>query len=262
MMKLEVVVPTSLSEITLEQYQSFIRLQGDDEFLAKKAVEIFCGVSFQDLPLVRFKDIYNIVQHIHTMLQEKPSLTPTFKIGDTKYGFIPNLEDITYGEFVDLDQFLADPKQLHQAMVVDLDQFLADPKQLHQAMAVLYRPIVEKVGSRYNIEPYEVSEAAADTMKQAPMDIVTGAVVFFYRLGKELLTYMQTSLGEGQKRMSTLPKHNSENDGDGTQHSIALLKAMLDDLTKYQDSPFTNVLHSSPLKRASRRQKTTYSKAK
>ena len=244
MMKLEVVVPTSLSEITLEQYQSFIRLQGDDEFLAKKAVEIFCGVSFQDLPLVRFNDIYNIVQHIHTMLQEKPSLTPTFKIGDTKYGFIPNLEDITYGEFV------------------DLDQFLADPKQLHQAMAVLYRPIVEKIGSRYNIEPYEVSEAAADTMKQAPMDIVTGAVVFFYRLGKELLTYMQTSLGEGQKRMSTLPKHNSENDGDGTQHSIALLKAMLDDLTKYQDSPFTNVLHSSPLKRASRRQKTTYSKAK
>jgi len=36
-MELKVIVPTSLSEITLEQYQRFARLQGDDEFLTKKA---------------------------------------------------------------------------------------------------------------------------------------------------------------------------------------------------------------------------------
>lgn len=238
-MKLEVVVPTSLSEITLEQYQSFVRLEGDEEFLAKKAVEIFCGVSFLDLPSVRFKDIYNIVQHIHTMLQEKPSLTPTFEIGGTNYGFIPILEDITYGEFV------------------DLDQFLADPKDLHKAMAVLYRPITGKVSKRYNIEPYEASRDAAEKMKQAPMSAVAGAVVFFYRLGNELLHYMQTSLEKaGKSQTNTQPNQSLQNDGVGTLHSIALLKAMLEDLTKYQDSPFTNALHSSPLKKASSKRKT------
>ena len=160
-MELKVIVPTTLSEITLEQYQRFARLEGDDEFLTKKALEIFCNVPMEQLPNIRFKDISGVSKHLNAMMKEKPSLTPRFVLDGQEYGFIPNLEDITYGEFV------------------DLDQFLADPKQLHQAMAVLYRPIVEKIGSRYNIEPYEVSEAAADTMKQAPMDIVTGAVVFF-----------------------------------------------------------------------------------
>ena len=178
-MKLEVVVPTSLSEITLEQYQSFVRLEGDEEFLAKKAVEIFCGVSFLDLPSVRFKDIYNIVQHIHTMLQEKPSLTPTFEIGGTNYGFIPILEDITYGEFV------------------DLDQFLADPKDLHKAMAVLYRPITGKVSKRYNIEPYEASRDAAEKMKQAPMSAVAGAVVFFLSFRQRITSLYADLFGEG-----------------------------------------------------------------
>ena len=236
-MKLEVIVPTSLSEITLEQYQSFVRLEGDEEFLAKKAVEIFCGVSFKDLPLVRFKDIVGVVRHIDTMLQEKPSLTPTFDIGGVSYGFIPYLEDITYGEFV------------------DLDQFLADPKELHRAMAVLYRPITERVAKRNNIEPYEASEDAADRMKQAPMSAVAGAVVFFYRLGSELLHYMETCLEKGKKETSTQPNLNSQKDGVGTPHSIALLKAMLEDLMKYQDSPFINVLHSYPLKKANKRRK-------
>jgi len=223
MMELKVIVPTSLSEITLEQYQSFVRLEGDEEFLAKKSLEIFCGVPLQDLPNVRFKDIKNVVKHIHTMLQEKPSLTPYFEIDGVKYGFIPNLEEITYGEFV------------------DLDEFLGNPKDLHRAMAVLYRPIVDRLKSRYTIEPYSGSEEAANTMKQAPMSAVAGAVVFFYRLGEELLNYMKTYSEGNNKKMTTLRRLNSANDGDGIAHSILLLKEMLGDLTKYQDSPFTNV---------------------
>jgi hypothetical protein len=43
-MELKVIVPTSLSEITLDQYQRFARLEGDEEFLTHKMLEIFCGV--------------------------------------------------------------------------------------------------------------------------------------------------------------------------------------------------------------------------
>jgi hypothetical protein len=60
-MELKVIVPTSLSEITLEQYQRFARLEGDEEFLTKKMLEIFCNVPLDKLPNIRFKDVSGVL---------------------------------------------------------------------------------------------------------------------------------------------------------------------------------------------------------
>ncbi len=87
-MELKVIVPTSLSEITLEQYQRFARLEGDNEFLTKKSLEIFCNVPLEQLPNVRFKDVSNVFSHINAMMQEKPSLTPRFTLKGQEFGFI------------------------------------------------------------------------------------------------------------------------------------------------------------------------------
>jgi hypothetical protein len=81
-MELKVVVPTSLSEITLDQYQRFARLQGDEEFLTHKMLEIFCGLPLADLPNVRIKSVSHVTKHINGMLAEKPNLKPTFTLGD------------------------------------------------------------------------------------------------------------------------------------------------------------------------------------
>jgi len=46
-MKRQVIVPDSLSEITLAQYQKFLKIQDnndDESFLAIKMIEIFCGI--------------------------------------------------------------------------------------------------------------------------------------------------------------------------------------------------------------------------
>lgn len=159
-MKLKVIVPESLKEITLDQYQRFARLDGDNEFITKKALEIFCNVPIQELPNIRLKDVSNVAHRINQMLSEKPGLTLKFKLNGVKYGFIPSLEDMTYGEFV------------------DLDSWLTDTASLHQAMAVLYRPITEEAGSRYDIEPYGAS-GDGQHMKQMPMDVAMGALLFF-----------------------------------------------------------------------------------
>ena len=115
-MELKVIVPTSLSEITLEQYQRFARLEGDNEFLTKKSLEIFCNVPLEQLPNVRFKDVSNVFTHINAMMREKPSLTQRFTLKGQEFGFIPSLEDITYGEFVDLDSYMSDSKNLIREM--------------------------------------------------------------------------------------------------------------------------------------------------
>lgn len=241
-MELKVIVPTSLSEITLEQYQRFARLEGDDEFLTKKMLEIFCGVPIEELPNIRFKDVSNVSKHLRAMMEEKPSLTQRFTLNGQEFGFIPSLEDITYGEFV------------------DIDTYLTDVQNLHKTMSVLYRPITGNVGKYYVIEDYESSSKYCDTMKQAPMNVVLGSVLFFWTLGRELLTATLTSL-EKEAGMTLAQKPNSTSDGDGITLSIPSLKVMLEDLMRSQDSPFTNALPSFPMKSTKRKPKTEYLKA-
>lgn len=222
-MELKVIVPTSLSEITLEQYQRFARLDGDEEFLTKKMLEIFCNVPIENLPSIRFRDIKGVFKHLNVMLQEKPSLKQRFTLKGQEYGFIPSLEDISYGEFV------------------DLDNYLQDTQNLHKTMAVLYRPITQRVGKLYDIEPYESATKYCDLMKEAPMDVALGAVVFFYHLGKELLAATKKYLEAKEVETPIHAKHNSVNDGDGTQHSINYLKEILHDLAKLENYPYTIV---------------------
>ena len=221
-MELKVIVPTSLSEITLDQYQRFARLEGDEEFLTHKMLEIFCGVPLANLPNVRIKDVSHISKHISAIINEKPSLTPTFTMDGIKYGFIPELDNITYGEFV------------------DLDGYLQDVQDLHKAMAVLYRPITSEVKNRYLIEPYEGAGRYAEQMKQAPMSVAMGATLFFWRLGSELLQAMETSL-EAKKQMNTPSKGSSPSDGDGMQQSINSLKETLHDLTQLPENHWLSV---------------------
>ena len=224
-MELKVSVPTTLSEVTLDQYQRFARLQGDEQFLAHKMLEIFCGVPLADLPNVRIKDVSHITRHIQGMLEEKPKLKPVFTIGERKFGFIPELDNITYGEFI------------------DLDTYLQDVQNMHNAMAVLYRPITQQVKNRYTIEPYEGAGKYADLMKQAPMDVVLGGVLFFWRLGNELLKATLTSLGE-KKQKNSADKDNLLNDGDGMQLSTNSLREMLDDWEKSLNLNYTSAFTS------------------
>ena len=227
-MELKVIVPTSLSEITLEQYQRFARLEGDNEFLTKKSLEIFCNVPLEQLPNVRFKDVSNVFSHINAMMQEKPSLTQRFTLKGQEFGFIPSLEDITYGEFV------------------DLDSYMSDTQNLHKTMAVLYRPVTQKSGKRYDIEPYESATKYCDLMKEAPMDVVMGAVLFFWTLGNDLvnnsLSYLETEIQKNPELMTSANERSLESSGVGITQSMQLLKEMLPNLMKLQGLDFESVL--------------------
>jgi hypothetical protein len=143
-----------------------------------------------------------------------------FTLGGQTFGFIPNLEDITFGEYV------------------DLDNYMADTQELHKTMAILYRPITQRAGKRYDIEQYESAEKYSELMKQAPMDVVLGATLFFYRLGSDLLLATMNSLEK--QTTSIAEKLNSEGSGDGTPRSITLLKEMSQSLKMWEDWAFIN----------------------
>lgn len=224
-MKLELNVPTSLNEIKLAQYQKFHKVaeqNEESEFLHQKMVQFFCGVDLKDIAKIKHKDVMEITTSISSMFKVKHKFIPRFKMGGVEFGFIPNLDEMTQGEYM------------------DLDTYITDWSQMHKAMAVLFRPIKNKVQDKYSIEEYNGSITYADVMKHAPLNVVLGAMVFFYHLGNELLMSTLTYLEENPQMIHLASKHNSENDGDGIHLSTHLLKETLNDLMKLQNFPFAN----------------------
>ena len=225
-MKVQLKIPTTLNEIKLQQYQKFLQIAKENEeseFLQQKMVQLFCEIDLKDVALIRYKDVMEITNSINTMFESEHKFIQRFKLGGTEFGFIPNLENMTTGEYM------------------DLDTYITSWDTMHNAMAVLYRPITKKIGDKYEIEEYKGSITYADVMKFAPVDVVLGAVVFFYNLGNKLLKSTIDYLETNKEAQNILNKHNLENAGGGTQVSMLYLKEMLEDLMKFQNYQFHKV---------------------
>ena len=209
-MEVKLNIPTTLNEITLGQYQEFDSLDlKNDADVQLKMIEIFCKVPSVVVRNMKATDIVEICNIINAMFETKHQLINTFKLEGQEYGFIPSLEDMTFGEYV------------------DLDTFIGEPENLHRAMNVLYRPIDLKQANRYTLKEY-VPDNSEDA-KNYPLDAVLGAMVFFYSLGKDLSLVMMNSLDTQNE--ATLVQHlASLPNGDGTIQSMHSLKEILQDL--------------------------------
>ena len=91
-MKVELIVPNSLNEVTLGQYQEYIKLKDLSETeLSLKMIQIFCNLKSEQVRYLKATDVRTVVTIISEMFDSKPSLVNTFKIDGIEYGFIPNL---------------------------------------------------------------------------------------------------------------------------------------------------------------------------
>lgn len=217
-MKVKITIPTSLKEITLEQYQKFISISEKNEegnFLQLKMLEIFCNIPLSVASNMSLKDVNEITASINAMFAAEYKLQTIFKLGNTNFGFIPNLDEISLGEFS------------------DLDNYFGKIEKMHNAMAVLYRPITDKSKNKYLIEDYNGSITYCDVMKFMPMDVVFGAMVFFYNLSNELLISSLDYLEKNPQVKALIDKHNSELSGDGIHLSMLSLKLTLEDLMQF-----------------------------
>jgi hypothetical protein len=241
-MKLEINIPTSLSEIPLKSYQDFLRVQADsndEEFIAQKMIEIFCGIELKDIVKMKLTSLNELIAHFAKLFSEKPKFQNKFTIKANKteieFGFIPKLEAISFGEYVDLENHLT-----------KWDDY-------HKAMAVMYRPIVKRQKDKYDIIPYEPNVDFQELMRFAPLDVVLASSVFFWTLGNELLTatlnYLEKEMKKDKKLSQTLAKQlNLQNDGDGISHYMHSLKETLQDSIALANYDLLNVSPILPSK--------------
>ena len=211
-MNIEINVPTSLSEITLGQYQKYLKIADenpDSNFLSAKMIEIFCGISLSESYRLKVSSVAAICDILEELLDQKPELVDRFDMNGVQYGMIPDMDDMSLGEYIDLDN--------------NVSQW----EQMHTAMNVMYRPIQDSKGDKYNLVEY--NPLSAEMMRDMPMSAVTGSLFFLLTLGIELSNH--TILYSNQEVMSDSQQRLiSTESGDGINHFMDSLQEILANL--------------------------------
>jgi hypothetical protein len=212
-MKADLLIPNKLSEISLKQYQKFLKVQEnyDNDYLIQcKMIEIFCNLEPEMVLRLKVGEADKITKILNSIFKEETKLIRRFKLDGIEYGLIPDFDDMSLGEYIDLDTHIG-----------NWDNILI-------AMNVLFRPIDKKIGEKYTIKEYDIT--SNEKLNEMPVDIVLGAVFFLYNLGLDLSKTMIIYLEEHQKDSSAHQQIFHEN-MDGIRHfSQDLHRGILDDL--------------------------------
>ena len=209
----KITIPEHLGDIKLGKYKEFI-INADEENGDQLALYYFCGLDGDMQEGMKKKDLDEIRNQLGEVLSEKPPLTKSFQYNGKEYGFHPKLEDISLGEYIDLDTYLKEPY-----------------KEAEKILGVLYRPITKKMFGRHDIENYDPDKHNGLGFQDLGADIFLGCLLFFYRIVTDLQITFLKSL-EKEKNQDMMHNHNSVASGDGMESYIKLLKAISLDLRK------------------------------
>jgi hypothetical protein len=182
-------LPDKLEHITVRDYlmiQEIINQYGEDD--GKTQYEIIkYFMKGDDLP-VNVGTAF--VENLMAQLMIDPRFISRFEYDGISYGFIPNFDKITTGEYIDIEAYQ--------------DNINNIPKLL----SILYRPIVGEVGKdgSYKIEEYN-GTINSEIMLNVSIEIYLGCIVFFYNLSNEITNYFSIYSNNPKKIMMKKTTH-------------------------------------------------------
>ncbi len=186
---MKVILPEHIGEITLGQFQKYHELDKSiiDYDFRKKVISIFCNVKEELIDQFPKKDIEEFYEQIKKAIDEPKEFQQRFTLNGVEFGFHNNLDQMTGAEWV------------------DLNNYQSDVANYHRLMAILYRPILSSDSfGNYEIVEYNGTEKFAEIMRQIPMNIVNGCLVFFLNLARELEISIHRYINKGQAKGSKL----------------------------------------------------------
>tara|TARA_R110001606_G_scaffold263352_1_gene412015 strand:+ start:42 stop:686 length:645 start_codon:yes stop_codon:yes gene_type:complete len=187
-------LPTSWDEVSVGQYTSLmIAVDKEDsteiELMIKslEALADIPGGLLTKAPIKMLREAYKQLGEL-TSINPNNELSRVIEIGGIEYGFIPDFDELSLGEFVDLDNYLQDGFN-----------------NLDKVFAVLYRPVLERDGIKYTIEDYDLKDIIKRRKlfrERMSIDTVYAALVFFCNIGKKHTESMLSYLEEEIKSLS------------------------------------------------------------
>ena len=231
--ELQLRIPQSLNDITLQDYQKYVKVASgieeetkeSIEFLNLKALEIFCDLQLKESYKIPIHVFDEVLEQLGNVLGQDTPLVKRFWMRgsngvEVEFGMHPNLNDMTSGEYY------------------DLDNYINDFSTMHKAMAILFRPIVKHYKDLYDIEEYNGTDKYEEHMKYMPADVAIGARLFFYRLRMKLSKHTILSSLKGMTPEERLRAEKSflDKNGVGINQFMHSLEEMSQSLTKLPNS--------------------------
>ena len=194
------------SDVTLDKWLKLVKLKKLSKAKeAKETISVLSDIPKSLIDKLALKDIVVLMSKLSKMQEdENNTLKNIINIEGRKYGFHPDLDSITLGEYADLETLLKNGVE----------------NNLPELMAILYRPIIEESSTGvYTIDAYDGNiSIRAEEMKKMSAEQVQSALVFFYLLGKELLMTLPFVLTQQQKEMTQLLQQiNLQKSGHGLE---------------------------------------------
>ena len=194
------------SDVTLEKWLKLIDFHNGSK--SSEATETIAALSDIPKKLIKqleLKDVAVIMGRVAELQQKQnSSLKKIIEVEGKEYGFHPDLDSITLGEYADIETFIKNDIEKH----------------LPELMAILYRPITERgENGVYTIQAYDGNiRIRTEQMKKMSAEQVQSALVFFYHLGNVLLTTLPSYLMDRLKEMKMQSQQNpSQKSGDGLE---------------------------------------------
>jgi hypothetical protein len=178
----------SWEDVTLERYIKLVH--SDNESKVEEALKQIDGLTTIPRDLVKqlgVKEVAVILNKLSELQKEDSYLKNIISLNGKEYGFHPNFDELTLGEYADIEVLFKN--DIH--------------KNLPELMAILYRPVTMKgKNGVYTIEAYDGNTSIrAEEFKQMKASMVQGALLFFWSLGSELLLILPLFLMELTKEI-------------------------------------------------------------
>ena len=194
------------SDVTVESWAKLIEFK--EETKSGEALETLAALSDMPKDLIKqleLKDVAAIMTRISELQEIKDwELKKIIEIGGKRYGFHPDLDAITLGEYADLESLIK----------------LGVEKNMTEIMAILYRPITEETESGlYTIEAYDGNiDIRAEEMQKMSAEQVQNALRFFFAFGNVFVLILQSYLTTRLMEMKTqLPQNPLPKNGHGSE---------------------------------------------
>jgi len=180
----------SWSDVTLDKWLTLIgyeNLSGSEEAL--KVVKLFSDIPTKLIKQLSVQDVALVMKRLTDLQTEQnTTLNKIIEIDGVEYGFHPDLEEITLGEYADIETYIK----------------LGIDKYLPELCAILFRPVIEKKNNIYTIEAYNGNiKIRSEIFKKMPAEQVQNMLVFFWTFVNKLFQILPSYLMQRTEEMST-----------------------------------------------------------
>jgi len=181
---------SSWEDVTLEKWLKLLNFEETTKSEeAEETIAVLSNIPRQLIKELALLDVALIMSKIAELQAgQNSSLRRIINIDGKEYGFHPNLESITLGEYADLEHYIKAGLET----------------SLPEIMAILYRPVTEKKNMVYTIEAYDGDiSIRAEEMRKMSAQQVEAALVFFWIFVNDLLKILPSFLAEQMTEMTT-----------------------------------------------------------